>query len=129
MELIDKDIINDLPIHDSDFIAVRILQHENGETDLIVDICFYMGEYEELEEKWLKLVDSNGRASFFIKNCLSVKVSLFCDNTQRDLFDYIQIEELQNEKKECIVINFVSGSKIECTADLISLIQYDANGA
>ena len=122
MKILNKNDLNDLPVHDSDFWSAKLIQHQNGETDLIIDIGFYEDEYMELDEALLEFINSNGKASFLLKNCILIDMTMHCIEVQRDVFDFIQIEDLQNGKKR-IGISFNSGSKIECTADLIALVK------
>ena len=128
--LTQKNIQNDLPVHDSDFLGYKVLQKDNGETDLVLDIAFCEGEFDDLDEDYKDIIKSDGTASFLFLNCWWINIGIICNITQRDSIDYIQflsnskkLKEL-NAKKEIkhVEVIFISGSKLECISENVALI-------
>lgn len=128
MKEINRETIYDLPVHDSDFLGVKISQNDSGETDLILTIAFCKGEFEDLTD-YSNVISSEGHTSFVFINCDWININTFCNRTQRDSVDYIefkkgtsQLEQYNAQKdKEHIEVVFASGSNIECVVRRIEL--------
>lgn len=131
MKKINKANIYDLPVHDSDFLGIRLLQDDSGETELSLDIGFCKGEFEKLAD-YSSVISSEGNATLLFTCCDWVNISTFCNRTQRDSVDYIDFKkdtaELKQynvpKDKEHIVVYFTSGSKIECIYKSLRLKKY-----
>lgn len=128
MKEIDRESIYDLPVHDSDFLGLKISQNDSGETNLILTIAFCKGEFDDLTD-YSKVISPEGHTSFLFINCDWININTFCNRTQRDSVDYIefknnssQLEQYnaKNDKKHIEVV-FVSGSRIECIVKRIEL--------
>ena len=125
MKRIDEKSIQCLPFHDSDFRGLKINQKDNGETDLILNLAFYKGEFESLSEDYLKAIELDGTASLLFENCDWINIHTVCNRLQRDEIDFIQfVHDLPNlvEGKKHIEVVFISGSKLECVANKIELL-------
>ena len=127
MKKLDEQSIQHLPFHDSDFLGVKIIQTDEGETDLALNIAFYKGEFESLSEDYMKVIRPDGSASLLFKGCDWIKINTVCNRSQRDEVDYIQfIHNSPNLKKgrQHVEVIFISGSKLECVAEKIELRTY-----
>jgi len=128
MEEISIETIYDLPVHDSDFLGVKISQNDSGETDLSLTIAFCKGEFEGLTD-YSTVISPEGHTSLVFVNCCWININTFCNMTQRDSVDYIefkkdtsQLEQYNTQNdKEHIEVVFVSGSRIECIMTRIKL--------
>jgi len=124
MKKLNEKSIQNLPFHDSDLLGVKILQNDEGKTDLILNIAFYKGEFESLSKDYLKIIKPNGAASLLFNDCRWININAICNRTQRDEIDYIQFlsgsPNLKDGQKHVEVI-FISGSKLECFVKDLSL--------
>ncbi|MCP3686108.1 MAG: hypothetical protein GY861_25965, partial [bacterium] len=84
MQKLTQKNINDLPMHDSDFIGYSVSQKDNGQTKLILSIAFCEGEYEDLNQ-------NSKFASLIFENCWWINKNIICNRTQRDSIDYIRV--------------------------------------
>ena len=128
MKTLDAESIRYLPFHDSDFLGIRIIQSDEGETDLILNIAFYEGEFEGLSEDYLNIINPDGTASLFFKACDRININAVCNRSQRDEIDFIQfIKDADNliDGKKHVEVIFISGSKIECMAERVELRTYN----
>lgn len=120
---IEKSVL-ELPFHDSDLLEIKVLQKDSGETDLLLNISFYKGEFESLGENFLKAINRDGKASILIENCNRIKIDFICNRTNRDKFDYFDIKDTKSEYKaesQQVEAVFISGSKIDCIAESVYL--------
>lgn len=127
MKVLNSNNINKLPFHDSDFLGITFSQNDKGKTDIILNIRFYAGEFENISE-YSKIIRSNGAASILFEDCYLIKCDFTCNMTQRDSIDYIRFSDESSipkkfKAKNRLEIVFNSGSKIECIADVISLVK------
>ena len=127
MKKLSKKSIQYLPFHDSDFLGIKIIQSDEGETDLVLNIAFYKGEYESLSEDYLKVLRPDGTASVLFKACDWININTVCNRSQRDEIDFIQFKnDSPNLKKgqKHIEVVFISGSKLECVSEEVELRRY-----
>ena len=127
MKVLNSNNINNLPFHDSDFSGITFSQNNKGKTDLILNINFCAGEFENITE-YSNIIRSDGAASLLFADCYLIKCNFICNVTQRDSIDYIKFADKASIPKEFKIKNqlevvFNSGSKIECIAESISLIK------
>lgn len=124
MKTLDEKSIQYLPFHDSDFLGIKIIQSDEGETDLILNIAFYEGEFESLSEDYLNVIKTDGTASILFKACNRININAVCNRSQRDEIDFINFIQdspsLKEDQKHVEVI-FISGSKLECIAEKVEL--------
>lgn len=130
MKEITKETIYDLPVHDADFLWMKISQNNMGETELSLAISFCKGEYESLTG-YSDLITPEGLTLFVFSGCEWITNNFFCNRTQRDSIDSI---EFKNDTPELvqyspqkdsthIEVLFTSGSKIECIVNKVLLTQ------
>lgn len=130
MKKISREIVYELPVHDSSFLGMEILQKDNGETDLCLNIAFCDGEFDDLTE-YSTVISREGNASFLFANCEWIHINTVCNRSQRDSIDYFEfkvdspeLDKYSSSKgKEHVEVVFVSGSKLECIVDYIELVQ------
>lgn len=128
MKEINIETIYDLPVHDSDFLGMKISQNDSGETELCLTIGFCKGEFEGLPE-YSNVISHEGHIAFMFNNCEWININTFCNRTQRDSVDYIEFKNDTPELKQYnprknnkhVVVVFTSGSKIECIVKRIEL--------
>ncbi|MBU0682202.1 MAG: hypothetical protein KKD73_12355 [Proteobacteria bacterium] len=128
MKEINIETIYDLPVHDSDFLGMKISQNDSGETELSLTIAFCKGEFEDLPEH-SGVISPEGHMAFVFNNCEWININTFCNRTQRDSIDYIEFKKDTPELKQYnpqkgnkhIMVVFTSGSKIECISKSIEL--------
>lgn len=134
MKKINRETIYDLPVHDSDFLGMKILQGDNGETELSLDIGFCKGEFEKLAD-YSSVISPEGSTTLMFTCCDWINISTFCNRAQRDSVDYVDFKEDTAELKqsnaskgkEHIVVHFTSGSKIECIYKCLRLKKYSVS--
>ena len=130
MKEINRETICNLPFHDSDFLGMKISQNDSGDTDLILNIAFCKGEFEDLAD-YSNVISPEGHVSLVFAGCELININTFCNRAQRDAVDYIEFKkdtsllEQNNIRKDkgCIEVVFVSGSTIDCIANKILLSQ------
>ena len=128
MKILNEKSIQNLPFHDSDFHGVQIIQTDEGETDLVIDITFYVGEYECLSKDYQKVIKNDGSASILFKNCELIKIHGIYKRAQRDEIDFVQyVSDLPGLKKAMnhVEVVFTSGSRLECVTEKMGLIDLD----
>ncbi|MCP4367551.1 MAG: hypothetical protein GY797_05455 [Deltaproteobacteria bacterium] len=119
--------INNLPFHDSKFSRITFSQNNKGTTDLILDINFCEGEFENITE-YSSIIRADGSASLLFTDCYLINCKFISNVTQRDSIDFIKIldnasipKDFKGQNQFEVMLN--SGSKIECIAKSISLIK------
>ena len=120
MITLNKMSINYLPFHDSDFLGIKIIQSENGQTNLILEILFCKDELDSIDEDYLNIIGPDGTASLLFRNCRSINFHTICNRSQRDEIDYVHfIDDVHNpeDKYKHIKVVFISGSILKCTAE------------
>ena len=126
MKNLDKKTIYNLPFHDSNLLGAKISQKDNGETDLLLCISFCRTEFEDLSNEYLEINKSDGSVALLFETCQQINFNFICDRTQRDEIDYIQFltdsVNLKQGQKHVEVI-FISGSKLECIAEKVVLVE------
>lgn len=130
MKDINRETIYNLPFHDSNFLGMKISQNDNGDTDLILNIAFCKGEFEDLAD-YSNVISPEGCVSIVFAGCELININTFCNGAKRDAIDYIEfnkdtsLSEKNNIRKDkgCIEVVFVSGSTIDCIANKVQLSQ------
>ncbi len=130
MYLLNKEKINNLPIHDSDLLNLNISQSDDGRTELRLTIAFYKDEIDISDKPLIALLGENNEADILFNNCHWVNLDAYYNITSRDEFDYVeylqdtpQLDRYGTEKtNNHINIKFISGSTIECIFEEVSLV-------
>lgn len=124
MQELNQKRLNQLPIHDSDFLELSISQRETGEIDILLQIILYEDEYNDLC-RYKEMLGSKGKMCFLFKDCTSINYITYAGITQRDCIDYINIFEdtRKNNHRKQIEIVMNSGIKLICEADAVMVVK------
>jgi hypothetical protein len=128
---INKKNIYDIPFHDSDLVDLKVNQHDNGTVDLWLKIIF---NPEELDNNVLEQIQPDGTANLLFKDCRWLNMNMICNRTKRDEIDFLQIVENSAKIDETVLkrnswvhidLTFMSGSKLNCITNGITLLKPD----
>ena len=102
MKEINKETIYDLPIHDSDFLGIHILQNDCCVTDLYLDIIFCKDGFEEISD-YSNFIPTEGYTTLAFIGCDWINVETFCNRIQRDSIDFIDFKHNTPESQFNVV--------------------------
>ena len=85
MKEINKETIYDLPIHDSDFLGIHILQNDCCVTDLYLDIIFCKDGFEEISD-YSNFIPTEGYTTLAFIGCDWINVETFCNKKRSGSF-------------------------------------------
>jgi len=125
--ILTEKLLNELPIHDSDFLELSFLQRDTGEKDMILKIALY-DDYDDAGcrgSDFLKSVITPSREmSFLFKDCTAINFITHCGMLRPDSIDFIEvndeISDLRNKKT--VTLQLSSGVRLTCETELITII-------
>ncbi len=113
--IIDKETINEIPVHDSTVRHIKYYKNSAGDPELEIKLLLDPKEIIELSDEIKSNICNNGGCRLIISNCKSITTNINCMYSGREEIDYIEINRQGSDWKE-IVITMISGSIWKCTA-------------